>query len=105
MNTVIAVPEGAPGDTCDVRALVAHVEKSGCDYVVIAAQRDVLARHSKAHSLDYWLRVNCTARSNTMQATHALIDQLVSTGLLYRDKVTDPHTGRSVGGLRLSWAR
>ena len=105
MNGVIALPEGAPGDTCDVRALVAHVERSGCDCIVIGAQRDVLARHSKAYSLDYWLRVNCTARSDTMQATTELVDRLVATGLLYRDPVTDPHTGRSVNGLRLSSSR
>ena len=105
MNTVVKLPEGAPGDSCDARELVSHIERSGRDYIVIGAQKFALAKHSKAHSLDYWLRVNCTARSDTMQATRELVNRLVATGLLFKDKVTDPNTGRHVNCLRLSSGR
>ena len=105
MNTVVELPEGAPGDSCDATELVSQIERSGRDYIVIGAQQFALAKHSKPHSLDYWLRVNCTARSDTMQATRALVDRLVGTGLLFRDKMIDPNTGRRVNCLRLSSAR
>ena len=72
--------------------------------IVIGAQQDVLAKHRKEYSLDYWLRVNCTERRDTMQATGELVDRLVGTELLYRDKVIDPQTGQLVNGLRLSSA-
>ena len=105
MNTVVALPEGGPGAFCNAKDLVKHIERSGCNSIVIGAQQDVLAKHRKKHSLDYWLRVSCTERKDTMQATVELVDRLVGTGLLYRDKVIDPHTGRHVNGLRLSSAR
>ena len=105
MNTLIELPEGGSGASCNARDLVGYIERSGCNSIVIGAQQDVLAKHRKKYSLDYWLRVNCTDRSNTMQATGELVDRLVGTGLLYRDKVIDPHTGRRVNGLRLSSAR
>ena len=102
---MVEIPEGAPGDSCDPIELVSHIECSGCYYIVIGAQGCTLAKHSKAHSLDYWLRVNCTARSDTMQATRELVDRLVGTGLLYRDKVTDPQTGQPVNCLRINSTR
>ena len=105
MSTVVNLPEGAPGDSCDARDLVLHMQHSGCDYIVIGAQQDVLANHRKTYSLDYWLRVNCTTRIDTMQATRELVDGLVATELLHRDSVTDPNTGRRVNCLRLNSAR
>lgn len=40
-----------------------------------------------------------------MQATRELVDRLVGTGLLYRDKVTDPQTGQPVNCLRINSTR
>lgn len=37
-NTMVELPEGAPGDSCDPIELVSHIECSGCDYIVIGAQ-------------------------------------------------------------------
>ena len=105
VNTVVALPEGGPGAFCNARDLVEHIESSGCNSIVIGAQTDVLANHRKKYSLDYWLRVNCTERKDTMQATGELVDRLVGTELLYRDNVIDPHTGNRVNGLRLTSAR
>ncbi len=105
VNTVIELPEGGPGTSCNVIDLVEYIKSSGCNSIVIGAQKDVLAKHKKSYSLDYWLRVNCTERSDTMQATSQLVDRIVGTKLLYRVKVRDPHTGMAVNGLRLSSAR
>ena len=103
MNTIVALPEGGPGAVCDAEDLVRHIQCQGWTYIVIGAQKDVLAKHRKKHSLDYWLRVNCTERSDTMQATTEMVDRLVETGLLCRDdKVLDPCTEQCVKGLRLS---
>ena len=60
MNTIVDLPYGKPGDSCDARMLVSHIEHLGCDYIVIGAQQVKLAKHSKTYSLDHWLRVNCT---------------------------------------------
>lgn len=105
VNTVIELPEGGPGASCNVIDLVEYIKGSGRNSIVIGAQKDVLDRHKKRYSLDYWLRDNCTERKDTMQATHELVDRIVGTKLLYRAKVIDPHTGKSVNGLLLRSAR
>ncbi len=103
MNTIVKLPEGGPSAACDVKDLVRYFQSRAMTYIVIGAQKDILAKHKKRYSLDYWLRVNCTERSDTMQATTEMVDLLVGTGLFCRDdEVLDPCTGRLVKGLRLS---
>ena len=86
MNTIVELPEGGPGSVCDAKDLVRHIQCQGSTYIVIGAQKDALARHKKRHSLDYWLRANCTERSDTMQATTEMVDRLVGTGLFHEAK-------------------
>src|ERR1019366_992142 len=71
------------------------------DYIIIGAQKDVLAKHHKPNSLDYWLR-KCSRRPDTMQAVDSVIDALVATGLFTKeDNLPCPDSGRKCKGLRI----
>ena len=81
MATWIRLPHGGPGAGFWSGDLVAHIKASGRDYIVEGAQHDVLARHRKPHSLDYWLRTHATTRSDTNQMVREVARDLVATGL------------------------
>lgn len=72
------------------------------DYIIIGKQTDVLAKHRKKYSLDYWLRQRCPNR-DTMQAVGSVIDALVATGLFVADDhLLCPDSRGYCKGLRLS---
>jgi hypothetical protein len=72
------------------------------DYIIIGADKVVLAKHRKPHSLDYWLRQR-SRNQNTMQAVSSVINDLVATGLfVVEDDLTCPDSHRRCKGLRLA---
>jgi hypothetical protein len=71
------------------------------DYIIIGANKVVMAKHRKPHSLDYWLRQRSRNR-NTMQAVTSVIDDLIATGLfVVEDDLPCPDSHRRCKGLRL----
>jgi hypothetical protein len=102
MDTFIDLPYGGKGAGFLVSELVAHIQRSGRDYIIQGQQKCTLADHTKPRSLDVWLRTRFTARQDTKQACNEVVDSLVATGLFEVDRrLTCPDSGRRVKGLRL----
>lgn len=80
MDTFIRLPHGEPGSGFSVSQLANHIRSTGRDYIIQGQQQCTLENHTKPHSLDVWLRVNCTRRHDTKQAVNQVIDALVDTG-------------------------
>ena len=96
---MIDLPHGG-GPRFNEHDLVDYLRASR-DYIIIGAQKDVLAKHHKPNSLDYWLRKR-SRRPDTMQAVDSVIDALVATGLFTKeDSLLCPDSGRKCKGLRL----
>ena len=82
------------------QALVTHIRQSGRNYIIQGQQKHIHAAHTKADSLDYWLRQ--FAHPDTKQADNNVIAQLVATGpfkLSY--KLRCPNSRRLCKGLVL----
>lgn len=70
--------------------------------VIVGDQNDVLEKHRKPYSLDYWLRTHGANQPNTKQATTEwLQENLYTTGFFAEDHTNDPETGRDVKAVRL----
>ncbi|MGO9529568.1 MAG: hypothetical protein ACLP3B_00145, partial [Syntrophobacteraceae bacterium] len=81
---MIYLPHGGGGkfDACE---LVKHIRASGRDYIIQGQQTASLVKHTKPHSLDYWLRQFAKCH-DTKQAVNSVCEDLVATGLF---KVSD----------------
>lgn len=102
MHTFIELSDGGRGAGFPVSELVAHIQRSGRDYIIQGQQKCTLANHTKPHSLDVWLRTRFTTRQDTKQADNAVVRALVATGLFeVAYGLICPDTGRPVKGLRL----
>ena len=102
MDTFIKLPYGGAGAGFRVSELVSYVRSTGRDYIIQAQQNATLAKHTKPHSLDVWLRTQHASNPDTKQAVNQVVDALVATG---RFEVVwglpCPDSGRPVKGLRL----
>jgi hypothetical protein len=97
---MVYLPHGGGGkfDACE---LVKHIRASGSDYIIQGQQAASLAKHTKPHSLDYWLRQFAKCH-DTKQVVNSVCEDLVATGLFkISDDLVCPNTGRRVKGLRL----
>ena len=99
---MITLPYGGKSAKFDVKELLAYIKKSGRDYIVQGSQQCSLTKHTKKHSLDYWLRSNYAVNPDTKQAVKTVIHELVSTGLFEEaDALHCPDSGRLCKGIRL----
>ena len=94
---IIGLPYGGGGkfDACE---LVKHIRESG--FIVQGQQAASMDKHTKPHSLDYWLR-HFARNRDVKQAVNSVCQDLVKTGLFVEDYVNCPVTDRRVRGLRL----
>lgn len=98
----IELLHGGPGAAFNLRDLVARIEQSDRDYIIIGLVDCALADHPMPSSLDYWIRENFAKNKEIKQATPEVIKQLIATGLF--EAVRDlrcPDTGDKSVGLRL----
>ena len=99
---MIPLPHGGKNTQFDEQDLIAHILKSGRDYIVQGQQNCTLADHTKPNSLDYWLRVNYAVTPDTKQAVNEVMEHLVGTGLFEeQDDLMCPDSGHLCKGLRL----
>jgi hypothetical protein len=103
LGTWIELPYGAPGDGFDADELVAHIARSGRDYIIMGGANCVLEKHPKPNSLDVWLRKGYTTRKGTRQSVVELRRDLVATGLFVEQSgLRCPDSGRACRGLQLT---
>ena len=103
MGTWTALPYGAPGEGFDAEDLVAHIARSGRDYIINGGANCVLEQHTKPNSLDVWLRKGYTTRKGTRQSVKEVRRDLVATGLFVeRNQLRCPDSGRLCKGLQLT---
>jgi len=98
---MIDLPHGGRGCKFDEKDLVKYIQESGSNYIIQGQQNHSLAKHTKPHSLDFWLRQFAKCH-DTKQAVNSVCDDLVATGLFrFSDDLVCPDTGRRVKGLCL----
>ncbi len=96
----ITLPHG--NSSFDSDDLIQHIRQSGRNYIIQGQQACCLADHTKLHSLDYWLRTNCTQRSDTKQAVNEVIEQMVATGDFVEGKFLCPDSGSMCKGITVT---
>jgi|GEM_PF-443549 hypothetical protein len=101
LNRTIRLPFGGAGATFTIDRLIEHLNHAGRDCIIQGQTNCALSLHPKPHSLDFWLRQNCTDKHDTKQAVNEVIDQLVSTGLFEEGKFPCPDSRRFCKGIRL----
>lgn len=101
MDQYIALPFGGRDAGFHVSELVAHLRNSGLGYIIQGQQNCAFEYHTKPHSLDYWLRERFTEEKNAKQATNAVIDDLIATGLFAIAYLPCPDSGRWCKALML----
>lgn len=102
MNEFINLPHGEAGAGFYVSQLIDYIRRSGRDYIIQGQQDCSLKDHTKPHSLDVWLRQNCTRRKNTKQAVNEVVDALVGTRWFEVEQgLICPDTGYPSKGLKL----
>jgi hypothetical protein len=102
MDTFIKLPHGGKGAGFYTSQLEAHIRSTGRDYIIQGQQNCGLKDHTKPHSLDVWLRRNCTDRKDTKQAINKVVDALLATGRFEVERgLICPDTGYPAKGLRL----
>ena len=77
---MVRLPHGGKNAQFDEQDLISHIIKSGRDYIIQGQQNCGLSEHTKKHSLDYWLRVNYAANSDTKQAVNEVVEKLEGRG-------------------------
>lgn len=99
---MIKLRYGGPGAQFDEMDLVRYIKGSFREYIIQAQQNCSLAKNTKPHSLDYWLRTNYARTPDTKQATNDVIGQLVETGHFeVGRKLHCPDSGRLCKGIKL----
>ena len=89
------------GGQFDERELVEYIRATPRDYIIQGQQRAAKANHTKAHSLDYWLR-QFAHNPDTKQAEKSVIKALVATGLfVFVKRLQCPDSGKYCQGLKL----
>jgi hypothetical protein len=89
------------GGQFDEYALVEYIKASGRNYIIQGQQSYSYAKHTKPHSLDYWLR-QFAQNPDTKQAENSVLDALVSTGKFRQEsRLICPDTNRTCKGIRL----
>ena len=101
MTDFVPLPHGGPGAQFPVSDLVAHIRRSGRDYIIQGQVNCFLDDHPKPHSLDVWLRTQYAAQPDTKQAVNQVIDDLVATGLFEPGTFVCPDSGRHCKGIML----
>jgi len=102
MDEFIELPYGGSGAGFYVSQLIEHIRSTGRDYIIQGGQNRTLKKHSKPHSLDFWLRVGFTQRKDTRQAVRQVIEALVATGKFEVDhSLCCPDSERLCKGIRL----
>lgn len=97
-SLVIELPYGGEFNAND---LVAHVRSTGIEYIIQGQRAATREAHNKKTSLDYWLR-QYAKRPDYKQASNAVIDELVGTGLFeFSRNLICPETGRKCRGIVL----
>lgn len=87
----------------DETILFDYVSKSGRNYIVQGQQNNSFIRHTKPHSLDYWLRQNFAHNRDTKQAENTVIEALVASGLFIRaSRLKCPDSGSYCKGIQLA---
>lgn len=95
----ITLPYG--NNTFDSSDLLNHIRQSGRNYIIQGQQACTLARHTKPHSLDYWLRSNYAQYPDIKQAVNEVIEQLVATGDFEEGQFPCPESGKLCKGVAL----
>jgi hypothetical protein len=98
---MIKLPYGGRGAEFDACDLVRHITNTGRDYIIQGQQHCALVNHTKRQSLDYWLRANFASNSDTAQAVHQVMVDLLTTGLFAFERLPCPETGYRSNALRL----
>ncbi len=97
------MPYGVSGEGFYSEDLVAHIARSGRDYIINGGVNCVLDEHPKPNSLDLWLRNGYTTRKGTRQSVVEVRRDLVATGLFVeRNRLLCPDSGRLCKGLQLT---
>jgi len=82
--------------------LIRHLIANNRDYIIQGQQQVALNNHTKASSLDYWIRDNIAEKKDTAQATNMVIAQICQTGLFQvENTLVYPETNRLCKGIRL----
>ena len=103
MGTWIGLPYGAAGEGFEAEELVAHIARSGRDYIIHGGINCVLDQHTKPNSLDVWLRKGYTIRKGTRQSVTEVRRDLVATGLFVeRNRLLCPDSGWYCKGVQLT---
>jgi hypothetical protein len=98
----IGLPHGGPGAHFHLGDLLAYIDRSGRNYIIVGQVDCALADHPTPSSLDYWLRENFARNKETKQATAEVIAQLLGTGRFEEcEELRCPDTGYKSYGLRL----
>ena len=101
MDRFIELPYGAPGEGFMISYLVTYLQESRKNYIIQGQVNCSLADHPKPNSLDVWFRQHFTSRQDTKQATNALLQEILKTGLFKEGLFTCPDSGRKCKGIEL----
>lgn len=78
-----------------------YIRQTGRDYIIQGQTQCSREEHPKPHSLDCWLRDNCTQNSDTKQAVNEVIEALVNTGDFEEGRFLCPDSARICKGIRI----
>jgi hypothetical protein len=105
---VVKLPHAGVFGFLDVRALITWMRNTFPDHTVAInnrAQSLSAFPDEQYETLDPWIRRNLSEPAqkylNTMQATNAVVDALVETGIFKRVKMSVSWSPRKINGLRL----
>ena len=101
MDQFVALPHGGSDAGFHVSELVAHMRESDLGYIIQGQQNCAFEYHTKPHSLDFWLRAGFSDYKNAKQATNAVIDDLVDSGVFAIAYLPCPDSGRWCKALML----
>lgn len=89
------------GGEFDEMELVNYIHESGQNYIIQGQQNVSQNDHTKANSLDFWLRP-FGGNPDTTQADNLVLDALVDTGLFEIDmQLQCPITGERCKGIKI----
>jgi hypothetical protein len=96
---IIELPHGnASFDSDDLKE---YIRTTGRNYIIQGQVNCNREDHPKPHSLDCWLRDNCTLYSDTKQAVNEVINDLIKTGEFREGRFICPDSGRWCKGIQI----